>query len=536
MSVLTVFPDANPETTSVDGYAQQQTDPSTWATLQGGAGNGASDTVTSDSLCVMASATSNRWRVIKRLIFLFDTSALTGNANIGKAILSLDAINGGVIDDFTDSVSITTSNPASNTALANGDFDSLGAVKQAPDKLLSSIVYLEYNDWVLNSTGIGNISKTGVTKFGARATSDNDNSEPTWASGNARTEATFYFADNTGTDRDPKLTILYETSGDEILVVYPDAGSGNTTVDGYMRHVQANMTWAQIRAAAGTEANSTAEFMYMTYMQPYSTTRWNRLGRGGFTFDTSSLGAGATINSATLSTFHYAAAINNVFNISANIYSFVPANNNALVAGDFDSLGTTAFSTTKHSGDITHPAYNDWVLNSSGRSAISKTGITRLGSRDTDYDASGSTPPISGWTSGAAQIYIRASDYVGTSEDPVLTIGYTTGTTHTKILPESFSIGEDFSILKTKNKEFEESMSIGEDLAHTKTTSKTFFEHFSIGEDITARIINVITMTFTESFSIGESLIKKINGKVIDIWRRINKSITTWTKNPKDMD
>ena len=43
--------------------------------------------------------------------------------------------------------------------------------------------------------------------------------------------------------------------GFDTLTVYPDAGTGNTTVDGYVFRSASNNTWTDIRTGAGTHAS-----------------------------------------------------------------------------------------------------------------------------------------------------------------------------------------------------------------------------------------------------------------------------------------
>jgi len=105
---------------------------------------------------------------------------LTSSADISAAVLSLYGRNKTDDLSITPNVDIYTSAPASNTALANGDFDSLGSTSQTG----SPITYADfsisgYNAFTFNSTGRGNISKTGISKFGSRnANYDVANSAP----------------------------------------------------------------------------------------------------------------------------------------------------------------------------------------------------------------------------------------------------------------------------------------------------------------------------------------------------------------------
>jgi hypothetical protein len=70
-----------------------------------------------------------------------------------------------------------------------------------------------YNDFTFNATGIGNVSKTGFSKFGVRNPNyDVANTPPTWSSG-VTSHMQCYFSDEAGTTSDPKLVVTYSLGG-----------------------------------------------------------------------------------------------------------------------------------------------------------------------------------------------------------------------------------------------------------------------------------------------------------------------------------
>lgn len=209
MTVTTVYPDPSPETTTVDGMAAEQTD-AVWATIRAAAGDTATDSAAAVSFAYHH-YTGSQWGQINRGFSLFDTSSIPDTDNIDSAILSYYVTTKDTTN--TDSVSVIDTNPASNTVLVAGDYDSLvtGTKQSDTDIALSSISTSAYNDWTLNATGRGNISKTGVSKFGARLTSDVDNSEPASPS-SGWTGINVSQADQTGTTEDPKLAVTHSAS------------------------------------------------------------------------------------------------------------------------------------------------------------------------------------------------------------------------------------------------------------------------------------------------------------------------------------
>jgi hypothetical protein len=215
-ATLTKYPDAHPETDTVDGYVGGAftagvTD---WATLIADPGGYAIDNALDEDYIYIASeSTTPHWWACDRSIFLFNTADLTSGAAISAAALSLYGTLKADALGITPNIDIYTSAPASNTALATGDYDSLGSVSQTG----SPITYAGYNasgynDFTFNSTGIGNISKTSISKFGARnANYDVAATQPAW-SASLVSQFNGYYADQTGTANDPKLVVTYSTA------------------------------------------------------------------------------------------------------------------------------------------------------------------------------------------------------------------------------------------------------------------------------------------------------------------------------------
>lgn len=214
----TFFPDADPETTSVDGIS------TFWVTLQtfaaaraSAAGNDTRDNTENPSngfssgVAIGLSTDGGGGFAISRAFTLFDTSAIPDADTITSATLSLFIYNKAQSfgNDGNDFISIITTTPASNTAIVDADYDQVGTTEQhdtAQRKDISGVSTGAYLDFTFNSTGLGNISKTGVSKFGAREGHDLLNAEPT--GGNTLDcGVAFYNAERSGTSNDPKLVV-----------------------------------------------------------------------------------------------------------------------------------------------------------------------------------------------------------------------------------------------------------------------------------------------------------------------------------------
>ena len=211
-----------------------------------------------------------------------------------------------------------------------------------------------------------------------------------------------------------------------VLTVYPNADPETTSVDGYAKQVTAHdagLTWANMIIAPGTEANSSFDNIYILIKGGSVNNTWMQLGRGFILFDTSALTERAYIVSATVSLYGYAKLDQLSITPNLNIYSSLPNSDTDLIAGDFDTLGSIPFCDTPitYAGWST-TGYNAFALNADGLAAISKTGITKFGIRNANYDVAGVVPPS--WANQqTSYVYCRAADK-GSAYRPKLTITY----------------------------------------------------------------------------------------------------------------
>ena len=207
---ITVFPDPNPETSTVDGSVRRSVASEAWATIRGGTGTAAFDAGVDElTIFVSTSTTTNGYDLFSRGFFLFDTSAIGTGSTITAATLR--------VEGYEKVNSLTTSNArlavpttASNTGLALGDYDIGGwtTTAQATDIVYADWSITAYNTWTLNSTGLASISKTSITKFGYLIVIDADNTEPAWSSA-ADIRLFARTAEAAGTTSDPELSVTY---------------------------------------------------------------------------------------------------------------------------------------------------------------------------------------------------------------------------------------------------------------------------------------------------------------------------------------
>lgn len=207
---------------------------------------------------------------------------------------------------------------------------------------------------------------------------------------------------------------------------YPDAGSGSTTVDGYVGRGGVSESWSSIRNHTDGNGTATAGDPDVAAMLEASVTtdEWATLTRGFFTFDSSALTASATISAAVFSIYGSSKADTLGTSTSQGsilVVSSNPALSNTLGNADYDQIGSTSFG-SKTYANYSASAYNDFTMNASGISNVSKTGISKFAVR-IGADFFDSTPT---WSSGASIILeARFADATGTTNDPKLVVTYT---------------------------------------------------------------------------------------------------------------
>ena len=205
-----------------------------------------------------------------------------------------------------------------------------------------------------------------------------------------------------------------------------DRFSGDTlavrsgTADGYVQ--DADTTWASTQNGPG-EATTTTGNIFLRAWQ-ISGTSW-QLHQGFLGFDTSPLGASATVTAYVLTLYADAAGVNDVDGVTQEWYLYDWGG--TLENADFRdcSPSTNITNLTKLANQAlsswtdTAGAANDLTRNGAF-SSINKVGTTyMMGLLNRAYD---------GTPSGANSVAFRSADEAGTTSDPLLTVTYTVGT------------------------------------------------------------------------------------------------------------
>ncbi|HRH22459.1 MAG TPA: SpvB/TcaC N-terminal domain-containing protein [Candidatus Paceibacterota bacterium] len=146
-----------------------------------------------------------------RNIFGFNTSLIDSDM-ILSATLSVtmhSGMGGGTNPGDFKVVVDKHDGPASSNAIVNNDYNiaNWDSVRQSNTEIaINTISTRQYYNFPFNSTGLGNINKSGNTWLGLRIGLDLDNTSPGWRDHRSYNAETV-FADTTGTTEDPKLVI-----------------------------------------------------------------------------------------------------------------------------------------------------------------------------------------------------------------------------------------------------------------------------------------------------------------------------------------
>lgn len=198
--------DANPETTTVDGYMQSGTGSAVYTFLQmlnNDTSQGVGDTQTYSFAGLSANssyvAPDKYWNYLMRSIHLFDLSSVIGA--IQTATLTITPYEVGSYTSFNQTYGITEAATVSNTAISSTDTTNHSnrdlRTRFASDKGHGAFANNTPATYTLNSTGLAYLTgKIGsIAKLGIKASGDIDQVRPTWQSA-AWDRIKFYTADN----------------------------------------------------------------------------------------------------------------------------------------------------------------------------------------------------------------------------------------------------------------------------------------------------------------------------------------------------
>ncbi len=137
------------------------------------------------SLRLKSGTTTDKWSLLHRSIFVFDTSALPDGDVITAATLK---IKGHSKSDPATAIAIDINvfgagASGTDAQILSGDYELIGGTPFSTAKTYAGFSIVGYNEYALNASGLAAISKTGYTRLALRNENyDADAVAPTWSS------------------------------------------------------------------------------------------------------------------------------------------------------------------------------------------------------------------------------------------------------------------------------------------------------------------------------------------------------------------
>lgn len=251
-TTLILYPDTgDPGATTVDGTHNISVERDFATTRALADSDSVGGTAATGSLGIRCSGVG-MWDRFGRNPYIFDTSSVTSGGTITSATIDIYDTDVVAADVFTQLVNFSGYTPATNTTMDVADFDQFTNTLMATNISMADIESSApaYITWTLDADGLAYINKTGITPFLHRFSADYNNSEPAGCvGGNIQSARQFRFADQAGSDSDPKLTIECTGCGGggsiKRIVIFENSDGGGAGGGGLAGSVPAATPQAQ---------------------------------------------------------------------------------------------------------------------------------------------------------------------------------------------------------------------------------------------------------------------------------------------------
>lgn len=324
-----------------------------------------------------------------------------------------------------------------------------------------------------------------------------------------------------------------------------------SAISGYAQRFGGAEAWATKRAGAGTGVGNGT--IVVAWMGSNVLNQWNNIYRGFCLFDTSIIGSGSTIASATFQPYIFTTTNPSDATTRRDIHlaAASPVSDTTIASSDFSNVSTTSFGSLAWTSIVLN--YNTITLNASGLSAISKTGITKF-SLQTSADLSNSAPNHNGTTGDQliAQIYGYPGgnlpklnvtlSAVGKTLTDALSLADTTKRTATHTLADTLTLADPaVTTFKGAFRELLETVTMSDSVRKAEMT-KELLETITMADPtVRSFFLNIV-----ESIALSDSPVVRGTAKVILnvlshadsvtarlLWTRRSKPTSTWTNRTK---
>lgn len=215
----TFYPDPSVETNSVDGFVGRNNAGSeTITTIAAGAGTESADANATDVLLLDSSATTDQFARFRKAIAGFYIAAtIPDTDNVDSATFSfmVTATQNGLTGaaSANSKMVLSDATPASNTALANGDYTNVGTNDYGRSVQQDTLSTVAYNDITIGAAGLTYLETflaSGTANFGLQYAWGFDGTIVgiTWIASD-RQSITMVMADTADVTSDPKLVVVH---------------------------------------------------------------------------------------------------------------------------------------------------------------------------------------------------------------------------------------------------------------------------------------------------------------------------------------
>ena len=226
-TTTTINPDGHTESATVDGRVTDDgNDNYTMANLADEGGTYSGESESTAAFYVIAGDQTDRFNSLGRFFMLYDTSSITDTDDVtaAKIVCQMGASNSTTVNEGLTgyALGVTASNPASNTALAAGDFDAISNTAFATAVSVSALNTSAGQNWEdldFNATGIAALALDGISKFVIRYTADITDTAGNWSSG-ANVLVVAKTAEDATAGNRPELTITHSAAVEGGAVVF----------------------------------------------------------------------------------------------------------------------------------------------------------------------------------------------------------------------------------------------------------------------------------------------------------------------------
>lgn len=202
---------------------------------------------------------------------------------------------------------------------------------------------------------------------------------------------------------------------------YPDPDPEVSSVDGMTRRRAVRVTWDNLVTGVGTHAWDGPLNLEVTMRALDGVDPWWDLTRTNIVFDTSTIPAGATIQSATLDLYCKAKHDGLGALSSLALTHFVPGSHTAIVPADYQTILNDLLSDIIPYADFVIESWTTFTLNAAGLAKVTPAGWTNLAVRAHPYDILNIAPP---WVNRQfSQFQFRSAD-TDLAKRPKLTVTY----------------------------------------------------------------------------------------------------------------